>query len=81
MAARLGDMPLRCMTQPIELSAGAAGAPRQTYIQTSHYFAEPAERAKRQRFRVRELLSAGHDAMITQPDDLARILLDLLQHD
>jgi len=42
------------------------------------FFAEAADRARRQGFRYRELFSAGHDAMITQPNELARILVDLL---
>jgi pimeloyl-ACP methyl ester carboxylesterase len=80
MAPRLGDGPLRCMTQPADLSADRAGGPRQTYIQCTTYgpFVEAADRAKRQGFRHRELLTAGHDAMITQPNELAELLLELV---
>jgi hypothetical protein len=39
---------------------------------------EAADRAERQGFRHRELLSAGHDAMITQPKELATLLLELV---
>jgi hypothetical protein len=38
---------------------------------------EATERAKRIGYRFRELLSAGHDTLIAQPDELAGILLDL----
>ena len=44
----------------------------------SPFFTEAAERAKRQGFRARELFAADHDAMITQPDALAKLLLELL---
>jgi hypothetical protein len=51
-----------------------------TFIQCTKapFVAEAADRARRQGFRYRELFSAGHDAMITQPTDLAKILVGLL---
>jgi hypothetical protein len=53
---------------------------RQSFVQCTKapFFAEAADRAKRQGFRCRELFAAGHDAMITQPEALAKVLLELL---
>jgi pimeloyl-ACP methyl ester carboxylesterase len=80
MASRLGDHPLRSFTQPISLSAVEAGAVRKTYIQCSSapFFADAGRRAREQGFRYEGLLAADHDAMITQPDALARVLLALV---
>jgi pimeloyl-ACP methyl ester carboxylesterase len=80
MASRLGVHPERTLSQPMDLSAAKTGALRQTFIQCSHdpYFVEAAERAKRQGFRFFELISATHCPMITQPDELVKILLTLV---
>jgi pimeloyl-ACP methyl ester carboxylesterase len=80
MASRLGDHPLRAFTQAVALSADKTEGLRQTFIQCSPkfpFFAEAADRAKRQGFRHQELFIADHDAMITQPDALVKILLAL----
>lgn len=83
MAPRLGDHPQRCMTQPVDLSPSRPGSLRQTYIQCTRFppFEEAAERARRQGFRSRELFFGGHDPMITLPDELAKLLLDLVAGD
>ena len=80
MASRLGDHPLRSFTQPAALSAGAAGAVWGAFIQSSNapFFADAGRRARQQGFRYEELLAADHDAMITQPSALARVLLALV---
>lgn len=80
MITRLGDQPYKTLTQPVQ----RAKEPTRTLVQTfilctqAPFFAEAAERAQRQGFRYRELFSAGHDAMVTQPHELARILIDIL---
>lgn len=73
---RLGDQPLLTFTQPVALSADRI--PR-TYIQCTEapFFAEAATRAKAKGYRYNALLTAGHDAMITQPKELAQILLKI----
>jgi pimeloyl-ACP methyl ester carboxylesterase len=78
--ARVGDHPYRTMTQPLQLTAGQPNAWQQTYILTTlgPLFTEAAERAKGSGFRYYELLSAGHDAMITQPVELVKIFLELV---
>ena len=78
MEARLGDHPNKTFTEPIRLSRDKNSSLRQSFIQCTKapLFSEAAERAKRQGFRSRELFEAGHDAMITQPEALAKVLLE-----
>jgi pimeloyl-ACP methyl ester carboxylesterase len=79
MAPRLRDHPARADSQPVDLSRPVTL--RQTYIRCSDKvpcFVESAERAKRQGFRFFELRSANHCPMVTQPDELAKILLALV---
>jgi pimeloyl-ACP methyl ester carboxylesterase len=80
MEARLGDHPNRTFTEPARLSRDKDKSLRQSFVQCTKapFFAEAADRAKRQGFRCRELFAAGHDAMITQPEALAKVLLELL---
>ena len=44
---------------------------------TRPFASEAAQRAKQRGYRYRELLSAGHDVMVTQPRELAKMLNDL----
>jgi hypothetical protein len=56
-----------------------AQAFKRTYVRTSEspFFLEAASRVKdRPEWQYRELL-AGHDSMVTQPGDLAKLLLEL----
>jgi pimeloyl-ACP methyl ester carboxylesterase len=80
MTPRLGDQPQKTLTQPVQLSEDKNRSLTKAFIQCTKapFFAEAADRARRQGFRCRELFSAGHDAMITQPNELAKILLGLL---
>ena len=75
--SRLGDQPIQTFTQPVVISS-------QIIIPTTHiqcseapFFKEAATRAKEQGFRYHDLLSAGHEAMITRPEELAQILLQV----
>lgn len=76
---RLGDQPLRTITQPVQLSTQIYNSFAKTYIQLSEapWFMEAAERAKRLGFHSYTLLTGGHDAMITQPQAVGEILLDI----
>jgi pimeloyl-ACP methyl ester carboxylesterase len=79
VAPRLRDHPARTFSQPVDLSRTATL--RRTYIRCSSNFpclVESAERAKRQWFRFLELMSANHCPMVTQPDELVKILLALV---
>ncbi|HEY8520137.1 MAG TPA: alpha/beta hydrolase family protein [Gammaproteobacteria bacterium] len=75
--SRLVDQSVRTFTQPVA-STAAAGIPG-TYIQCTEtpFYAEAAARAKERGFRYHALPSAGHDAMITRPRELATILLEV----
>jgi pimeloyl-ACP methyl ester carboxylesterase len=73
------DHPARADSQPVDLSRTVNL--RQTYIRCSNNLpivVESAERAKRQAFRLYELLSAYHCPMVTRPDELVKILLALV---
>jgi pimeloyl-ACP methyl ester carboxylesterase len=78
MCSRVSDHPYKTLTQPVQLTADWRNRLPQTFIQTTMDFAEHAERAKRRGSRSYELLSAGHDAMVTQPAELVRIFLELV---
>jgi pimeloyl-ACP methyl ester carboxylesterase len=79
MMSRVGDQPLKTFTQPVQGSTTIPTA-RQNFIQctTAPFFTEAAERAKGRGYQHHDLLSAGHDAMITEPARLADILLSLV---
>jgi pimeloyl-ACP methyl ester carboxylesterase len=80
MLPRVGDHPYKTMTQPLKLTNDRLDSLPRTFIltTTAPLFREAAERAQRQAFRYYELLSAGHDAMVTQPAELVQILLGLV---
>jgi len=80
MLPRLGDQPLQTLTQPLRISGALTRSLPRAFIQFSKtpWFVEAAERAKRDGFVYKELFSAGHDAMVTQPAGLARLLLELV---
>ena len=78
---RLGPQPLATFTEPVHLGHLGASLPR-TYIAcvasaTAATFRPFAERARADpTWRYREL-PTGHDAMVTAPRELARLLLDV----
>jgi hypothetical protein len=78
MEARLTDQPLRAMTEPVNISADISRRVPHTFIlcTKANQFAAAAERAKQRGFKYRELLTAGHDAMISQPKELAKLLME-----
>lgn len=80
MKARLTDMPRKCMLEPLHLTNGATSSIKGTFILCTKVgpFAEAGERAKQRGYRYLELLSGGHDVMVSQPNALAKTLLDLI---
>jgi pimeloyl-ACP methyl ester carboxylesterase len=76
---RLTDMPRKCITQPLTLADDKSRRIKGAYIlcSTRPFASEAAQRAKQRGYRYRELESAGHDAMMTQPRELTKILIDL----
>jgi pimeloyl-ACP methyl ester carboxylesterase len=80
MEKRLGDQPNKTFTEPIRMSSEKNRSVQRSYIQCtkSPFFSEAAERAKKNGFRSRELFEGGHDVMITKPELLAKVLLELV---
>lgn len=80
MTPRMGDQPYKTFTQPVQFSKDAIKSLQVTYIQTSElpFFTEAAKRAKAQGFDSYELLTAQHNAMVTQPQELTNILLNII---
>jgi len=79
MRTRVGDQPLKTFTQAVQQSAPRLSPDRQSYIQCTKapFFLEAGARAKQRGARYRELMTGGHDVMITQPTALARSLIEL----
>jgi pimeloyl-ACP methyl ester carboxylesterase len=77
---RLGDQPLRTFTDPAKLVGSSLPPARQSFVQCSEtpWFREAGERARRMGFHYRALLTAGHDAMITQPRERVGLLTELV---
>lgn len=78
MEGRLSDQPLRTLTQPVRIASDISARVPHTFILCTKatQFVAAAERAKQRGFRYKELLSAGHDAMISQPAGLAKLLVE-----
>jgi pimeloyl-ACP methyl ester carboxylesterase len=78
MEARLTDQPWKAMTQPVRIASDISRDVPHTFILCSRakHFEAAADRARQRGFKHREMQSAGHDAMITQPDLLAKLLLE-----
>ena len=66
------------MTEPVRISADVSGRVPHTFILCTKaaQFAAAAERARQRGFKYQEMLTAGHDAMITQPAELAKLLME-----
>jgi pimeloyl-ACP methyl ester carboxylesterase len=82
LAARLTPQPLQTFEQPVRLTDAAAAALPRTYVHctagpVAPSFAPFAARARAEPgWRYREL-ATGHDAMLTAPEALAGLLLEL----
>ncbi|HEU0075878.1 MAG TPA: alpha/beta hydrolase [Dehalococcoidia bacterium] len=78
--AKMTPHPRGTMTEGVKVTVPIeALAFKRTYVRTSDspFFLEAASRVKdRPEWQYRELL-AGHDSMVTQPDDLTKLLLAL----
>jgi pimeloyl-ACP methyl ester carboxylesterase len=78
MKSRLGDHPKKTFTQPVRFSPDAYDKIAKTYVlcTMTSFFVEAGDRAKRNGFRYKELMTGGHDVMITQPNELVKVLLE-----
>jgi hypothetical protein len=79
----LSDQTVRCLTQPVRLDNPAADAIPRTHIHNtrglpSGYTRRPVPPVQPNGApaRVREL-PTGHDSMVTMPQELSALLLDL----
>lgn len=79
MAPRIVDTPYETFTQPVYFTENKLKLLERVFIQTTMapLFVEAAERAKRWGFGYYNLVQAGHHAMVTQPNELVKILLEL----
>ena len=76
--ARIGDQPYGTFTEPVHLTRGDNDEIARSFILCSEFlFPDHAARARERGYEVRELM-AGHDAMITMPQDLAALMLDVV---
>jgi pimeloyl-ACP methyl ester carboxylesterase len=82
MRPRIGAHPLKAFQQPVRLTSPAAAALPRTFIHCTDkpagdMFAPLAARLRAEpRWRYREL-ATGHDAMVTAPQEVAALLLEL----
>lgn len=72
---RLTDQPLGTFTQPVRWDHTSDVYSR-AFVRCTNtpWFVEAAERAARQGFTMHSMMDAGHDAMITQPQELSQLL-------
>lgn len=74
--ARLGDQPYATFTQPVDLGAGVPAHVERVYVLTTKdTFVPHADRARQDGCSYHELFDAGHDSMITMPEELVELLL------
>jgi pimeloyl-ACP methyl ester carboxylesterase len=79
---RITPHPVATYTEPVPAGSGRSAAPPRAYIRCTEgpltgVFAGFAEKARRSGWPVREI-ATGHDAMLTAPDEVARLLLELV---
>jgi pimeloyl-ACP methyl ester carboxylesterase len=80
MSPRVGPQPIKHFTEPVQLSSSRPHGFARTYISctggTAPHFESIAKKVKADPgWRYREL-QTGHDAMVTEPDRLADLLLE-----
>jgi hypothetical protein len=76
---RVGDQPYKTFTEIINLTNPGSGISG-TFIQLSGFpwFVNAGERARRMGFNCHQMLSGGHDAMISAPNETALANLQIL---
>ncbi|MEQ3549455.1 alpha/beta fold hydrolase [Pseudonocardia nematodicida] len=79
LTARLTPHPWRAFTEPLAVTGAHTGVPA-TFVECTDWmrvFRPHAERARAAGWPVHEI-ATGHEAMVTAPDELARILGEVL---
>lgn len=74
---RLVPQSAKTFVQPVNIENPIPQSLKKIYIQLtddSPWFVEAAERAQKNGFQVYKYLSGGHDAMISQPEEISTIL-------
>lgn len=79
--SKLTSMPFRCFSQAVSLPTDAARSLPRTYIDCqiprNEGLRRSADRAREEGWRFREL-ATGHEAMVTAPEELTALLLELV---
>lgn len=78
--SRVGDQPYKTFTETIRLSKPTNTIPK-AFIRLSNFpwFVETGERARSMGFNYQEMLSGGHDAMISAPAETVLTILNIKQ--
>lgn len=72
---RIGGHPWRCFAEPLRVSVETLSVLPRSYIQTSDLLPQEAAEATTAGFEMFDARPAGHDAMLTDPNRLADLLL------
>jgi len=77
---RLTDQPGKTFTEPVTLR-GADSMVRKSFIQLSEapWFVEAANRARKNGYGYYDMKTAGHDAMISMPDELKKAIYTMIR--
>ncbi len=79
---RLGPQSAKTFVQPVVIENPIPDEIKKTYIQLtddSPWFVEAAERARKNGFQIFSYLEGGHDAMISQPGEIAEMFISMLK--
>ena len=76
---RLTPHPLGALEQKVDFDAEILSTIPRVFIQSSGLFAAEAEKAASLGFHVGKINDAGHDVMLTQPVQLAEMLLNIAE--
>lgn len=77
---RIGDQPYKTFTETISLTKPMGNISR-TFIQLSNFpwFVKTGERARSMGFNYHQMLTGGHDAMISRPEETVLSILQIPQ--
>jgi pimeloyl-ACP methyl ester carboxylesterase len=75
---RIGDQPYKTFTETLSITKAVSNIPG-TFIQLSNFpwFVKTGERARSMGFNYYQILCGGHDAMISNPEEIALAILQI----
>lgn len=76
---RLTPHPVGALEQKVDFDGETLSAIPRRFIQSSGLFATEAKKAASLGFHITEMNNAGHDVMLTQPAQLAEVLLNIAE--